>query len=176
MSKITRLALLAAPIVLLSGCATVMDGTTQTLSFNLDPQEARCVLNRSGSGELGSVTGKSRQITVSKAKGDIIADCAAQGYLPASTRLVSSASGAGVASIFLFDFGITDLATGAYWVYPTLTSISLQRDPSIPLTITPAAYVPVPPPPPTYIAPVQSAAPTPRNPIECVGSICDLTR
>lgn len=115
---------------LLSGCATMMDGTTQLLSFNIYPREARCVLTRVDDGELGTVGGSSNTLTVSKDKDDIVASCTAPGYLSKTTRIVSSATGGGVASIFLFDLGITDLATGAYWKYPQSHSISLEPDPA----------------------------------------------
>ncbi|MEK6591828.1 MAG: hypothetical protein AABZ67_01975 [Pseudomonadota bacterium] len=109
----------------------MMDGTTQLLSFNVYPREARCTLTRVDDGELGTVGGSSSSITVSKDKDDIVVSCAAPGYLSKTSRIVSSASGGGVASVFLFDLGITDLATGAYWKYPAMHSVSLERDPDL---------------------------------------------
>jgi len=111
-----------------TGCATVVQGTTQLLSFNIEPREARCVLSRVDDGELGTVSGTSRTITVTKDKDDIVVSCAAPGYLSKTTRLMSAASGGGVTSVFLIDFGITDLATGAFWKYPESHSVSLERE------------------------------------------------
>ena len=111
-----------------TGCATVVQGTTQLLSFNIEPRETRCVLTRVDDGELGTVSGTSRTITVTKDKDDIVVSCAAPGYLSKTTRVMSAASGGGVTSVFLIDFGITDLATGAFWKYPETHSVSLERD------------------------------------------------
>lgn len=113
-----------------TGCATVVQGTTQLLSFNIEPREARCVLARVDDGELGTVSGTSRTISVTKDKDDIVVSCSAPGYLNKTTRIVSAASGGGVTSVFLNDFGITDLATGAFWKYPETHSISLEREAS----------------------------------------------
>ena len=114
-------------IVGLTGCASITQGTSQTLSFKLDPKEAKCVLSRTGEGELGSVGAASNTIQVQKDKDDILVQCTAPGYQQKTSRIVSAASTAGVTGVLL-DFGITDMITGAMYAYPTDISIVMEKD------------------------------------------------
>ena len=110
----------------LSGCASITQGTTQVISFTIDPQEARCsIVNKDGA-TLGTVSGKSNLLQVSKGAGDLIASCNADGYEQKTTRIVSSAQTAGVIGIAI-DFGITDMLTGAMWKYPDHVSIVMDK-------------------------------------------------
>ena len=119
--------ILIAFVSVIGGCASITQGTTQTLIFNIDPSEARCTLTRTGEGELGSVTGKQNTIEVTKDKDDIIIRCNASGYKPKSQNLVSSVSGAGIASVVFIDLGIVDMITGAMYKYPTSVTISMEK-------------------------------------------------
>jgi hypothetical protein len=98
------------------------------LTFTIEPGETHCVLTRVGDGELGVVTRSRNVITVSKDRDDIVVNCNAAGYKPLTRRLVSSATAAGMASVFLIDFGVTDMATGAMWKYPEIQNISLEPE------------------------------------------------
>ena len=69
----------AAVAVTLAGCASITKGTQQTLIFNLEPEQTRCVLTRDGDGEIGSITTKNSTLTVGKDKDDIIVKCNADG-------------------------------------------------------------------------------------------------
>ena len=129
--KITTLLLAAAVSVLSTGCATISQGTNQMLTFNLDPRETKCTLTRRDDGEigsLGSTYNTFNTLTVNKDKDDIIVKCNAPGYKQKTMKIVSAASGGGVASIFLLDLGIVDLATGAFWKYPDTISIVLEKE------------------------------------------------
>ena len=111
----------------LTGCASITQGTSQVLSFKLEPKEAKCVLSRTGEGELGSINTTSNTIQVHKDKDDILVQCTAPGYQQKTTRIVSAASTAGVTGVLL-DFGITDMITGAMYAYPTDVSIVMEKD------------------------------------------------
>jgi hypothetical protein len=111
----------------LAGCASITQGTSQILSFKIEPKEAVCVLTRVDDGELGSVSPSSNTIQVSKDKDDIVIQCRARGYSPKTSRLVSEATTAGVTGILL-DFGITDMITGAMYAYPADISIVMERE------------------------------------------------
>jgi len=102
--------------ITLVGCASITKGTQQTLIFNLEPEQTRCVLTRDGDGEIGTITTKNTTITVGKDKDDIIVKCNADGYQQKVIRLTSSAETAGVVGVAL-DLGITDMITGAMWSY-----------------------------------------------------------
>ncbi len=110
----------------LTGCASITQGTSQTLIFTMEPQQARCTLTRDGDGELGTVSGTRNTITVSKDKDDIVIACRADGYEPKTMRLVSSAQAAGIVGGAFLDLGITDMITGAMWKYPGEVSIVMD--------------------------------------------------
>lgn len=126
MKKSSLLLVLGASI-LTTGCASITDGTSQTLLFNLTPSDTRCTVARDGN-ELGSVTGSQNTITVSKGAKDIIVNCTATGYASKTQRLVSKTQTAGVVGGLLLDFGITDMLTGAMWKYPTDVSIVMEKE------------------------------------------------
>lgn len=113
--------------MVVSGCASITQGTSQVLTFRIEPKEAKCVLNRTGDGELGSVSSTLNTIQVGKDKDDIIIQCNAPGYRQKTTRLVSGASTAGVTGVLL-DLGITDMITGAMYAYPTDVSIVMEKE------------------------------------------------
>lgn len=110
-----------------SGCASITQGTTQILSFNIEPKTAKCLLTRAGDGELGSVGGRATTISVGKDKDDILVQCSAPGYAAKTTRVVSGATTAGVTGVLL-DFGITDMITGAMYAYPTDITIVMEQE------------------------------------------------
>jgi hypothetical protein len=110
----------------LTGCASITQGTTQVISFSIDPSDSKCtVVNKDGA-TLGTVSGKSNLLQVSKGSGDLIANCSADGYETKTTRIVSSTQTAGVIGVAI-DFGITDMLTGAMWKYPDHVSIVMEK-------------------------------------------------
>lgn len=116
----------AAALVVLPGCASVTQGTSQTLAFTLEPKDAQCTLSRTGDGVLGSVSSNANTIQVHKGRGDIIVQCKAAGYADKTTRIVSKATTAGVTGV-LIDFGITDMVTGAMFAYPSDINIVMSK-------------------------------------------------
>lgn len=123
---VTRIAVVIAALAALSGCASITQGTTQTLIFAVTPPTARCVLTREGDGELGSVSGEKNTISVSKDKDDIIVNCKADGYANKTMRIVSKVQTAGVVGAVFIDLGITDLITGAMFAYPSDVTITME--------------------------------------------------
>ncbi|MBF0309002.1 MAG: hypothetical protein HQL56_05710 [Magnetococcales bacterium] len=119
---------LSMPLLLCCGCATLTQGTSQLLTFSIEPKEAVCDLTRVDEGKLGSISGKNNMINVTKDKDDIVIQCSAPGYKQSTTRLVSSASGAGVVGAVTLDLGLVDFTTGAMWKYPTENTITLEKE------------------------------------------------
>ena len=117
---------LAATLAALSGCASVTDGTTQTVVFQLSPKETRCVVSREGA-QLGTVSGKQNTITLSKGAKDVLVQCSAPGHDDLTQRLISKTQTSGVVGGFFLDLGITDMVTGAMWKYPNEISIVLEK-------------------------------------------------
>lgn len=123
MGKFAVLAL--GSLVFFSGCATVTQGTQQSISFKLEPKDTICEVSRVGDGKLGRISSSSSTLFVGKDKDDIIVVCNATGYEQSTTKVVSGATGAGVTGVLL-DFGITDMITGAMYRYPEEVTISLS--------------------------------------------------
>ena len=113
-----------------TGCATITQGTQQAIAFKLEPDETTCEVSRVGDGVLGRVSHSSNVIHVGKDKDDIVVVCNAKGFEQSTTRVVSGATGAGVTGVLL-DFGITDMITGAMYLYPADVTIALSKKPEI---------------------------------------------
>lgn len=124
MKKLTA-AIISIPL-LLSGCASITQGTSQVISFSIDPTEARCAVVANDGATLGTVSGRSNLLQVSKGAGDLIANCSADGFTPSTTRIVSKTQTAGVLGIAI-DFGIVDMLTGAMWKYPDNVQINMDK-------------------------------------------------
>ena len=112
----------------LANCASITQGTTQSLIFDLDPSTTRCSLTREGDGEIGSISAKNNTLSVGKDKDDIVVKCNAPGYKQKTMRLVSSVSSAAVVGGLFLDLGITDMIRGAAYQYPSQTSIALDKE------------------------------------------------
>jgi hypothetical protein len=154
-SRIAPLALVALSAGI-SGCASITDGTEQSIIVQVQPREARCSVTREGV-ELGTMRGALQSFTVSKGARDILVACEAAGYEPKVVRLVSKTQTEGVMSFMFLDLGITDMITGAMWKYPSSTSIVLDRiDAPQPVTAGAAAVSAMPANrPPAAATPVQ---------------------
>ena len=112
-------------VVACSGCASIIEGTSQTLTINTNPQSADCTLWREGLaiGQVRTPGG----VVVEKTKHDIELKCTKQGYQEATATLPSEIEGATFGNIILGGFigwGI-DSASGADNHYPDATTITL---------------------------------------------------
>jgi hypothetical protein len=112
----------------LGACATIIEGTTQTITVDVAPPTGSCVVSRQGE-ELGISTPEKRAVTISKSQHTLQFACSAPGYMPKTDTLESSLAAATVASFFLLDFGIVDAASGAWKKYPERVTVILQPDP-----------------------------------------------
>jgi hypothetical protein len=119
---------LSASVIAISGCASITQGTSQTISVNLEPKEAVCQATRDGEGQIGTVTYNNPSLTVSKDKDDIILTCRAPGHRPKTVKMVSSTQTAGVVGGVFIDLGITDMITGAMWKYSDSINIALEKE------------------------------------------------
>ncbi len=113
------------------GCASITQGTSQTIIFNIEPKGATCTASRDGDGEIGSISTTNNTLKVSKDKDDIVVKCTANGYKQKVIRLVSKTQTAGVVGGAFIDLGITDMLTGAMWAYPNDASITLDKEDSV---------------------------------------------
>lgn len=117
----------ACLFLVLAGCASIVEGTDQTVYVHLNPQDAACDVHREGL-PIARVSGDNPYLHLSKSKNDLTLTCKADGYQEQVLMIESSASGWGVAGCFLIDLCITDYSTGALNKYPESITISLQPE------------------------------------------------
>lgn len=103
-----KTAIIAA--LVLSGCATITNGTQQTITF-APPEHQVCAVTRVD-GILGSVQTSAPTITVQRSRHPITLNCG-----DSVTVYTPEINAAGYTSIGLIDFGLVDFATGALWQY-----------------------------------------------------------
>jgi len=110
--------------IALSACASIVEGTDQSIAVNLSPEDATCEVHREGA-QLSRVSNEHRFINISKSKNDLVIECEAPDHHDETITLESSASGWGVVGCFLIDLCITDYSTGALNKYPETINITL---------------------------------------------------
>ena len=108
----------------MAGCATIVEGTDQSIAVTLSPETATCAVLRDGA-RLTSISKNNRFINISKSKNDLIIECKASGYYDETVTIESSASGWGVVGCIFIDLCITDYSTGALNKYPETINIAL---------------------------------------------------
>jgi hypothetical protein len=114
----------------LSSCASLVEGTDQTLSFQVSPNAAVCHVSQKGK-TIGTLQNGGGQLNVSKSRKDLHVQCSANGYQKQAINLESSASGWGMAGC-LIDLCITDYSTGALNKYDEAVTIALQPNQTSP--------------------------------------------
>ena len=118
---------LFALALLLPGCATVVNGTTQTMTVNTAPQGAACTLEREGA-NIGMVTATPGMVSFSKSGKELAVTCNKPGYLAATARAVPSFSGWTFGNLLLGGIVgvVVDASTGANFNYPNQVTLPLQ--------------------------------------------------
>lgn len=116
-----------AALLFTTSCASITQGTSQTIIFNLEPEYTKCVASRDDEGELSTITSTNNTLSVSKSKDDIVVKCSAKGHESKTIRLVSSTQAAGVIGGVFLDLGIVDMMTGAMWKYEGTINVSLDK-------------------------------------------------
>jgi hypothetical protein len=123
--KSSTLLALALSGVALSGCATVIKGTTQSVAITTPPVTgANCVLT-SSEGSWSVVTPGA--VTVSKSKHDINVRCSKPGYQDATAAIPSDFQGWTLGNIILggiIGIGV-DAASGAMNEYPNAFQVPM---------------------------------------------------
>jgi hypothetical protein len=121
-----RLLLILAAGLALSGCASIVEGTTQQIMIETDPRGAQCVGTRQGERLFDVPEGQ--PVMVSKSRHAIVVECSAPGMTPRRVLVDSQITSMGAASIAL-DGGLTDYATGALNAYPSAVFVRLAPIP-----------------------------------------------
>ncbi len=116
--------LLAA--VMLSGCASIMEGSTQQIAVDTTPSGAKCTLNRDGVA-IGTVEVTPGTVTIQKTRHDINVVCELNGYQQSDYLNESGTSGAVFGNIIIGGAigWVTDMATGSDNKYESPLNIAL---------------------------------------------------
>ena len=145
--RYSRNALVAATVAV-AGCATIFEGTSQSVQVSTTPPGARCFVDREGArlGEVGSTPGS---IRLDKSKNDIVVTCSKEGYQTATIAQSPSFSGTTFGNIIVGGGigAIADAASGANYQYPTQVLLTLAANaPAAPaaVPVTPVTQAPLP--------------------------------
>lgn len=116
-------------IVLLSGCASILSGRSQTLTVESNPPGAKCELLREGR-VIGTVEQTPGAIKIEKTKHDIDVICKKQGFVDSKVFAESGNEGATLGNILLGG-GIgwaVDSAVGADNKYPEKIIVNMGSE------------------------------------------------
>lgn len=158
--RTTTLALSLLAFTALSGCATLLEGTSQEILVSTNPSGATCTLEREGQ-TIATIATTPSAALVQRRKHDITIRCKKDGFQEAvyinNSGLASGAVAGNVAADLLLTAGlssIVDSASGADNQYESTVNITMIPSAAIPVTATP-----VPAPAPTTMAPVADDKP-----------------
>lgn len=118
----------AACIALLSGCSSIIDGTSQEIMVNTNPAGADCALEREGT-VIARVNPTPAATTIKKTKHDITIRCNKKGYQEATHINKSGTAGATWGNV-VAGGGIgwaVDSASGADNKYESPVNITLVK-------------------------------------------------
>jgi hypothetical protein len=117
--------------LILSGCSSIVSGTSQDVVVNTNPEGAECRIEREGI-EIGRVFNTPGSANISKTKHDITIFCDKEGYHTATyindSGWESGSGAAGIALDVILTLGISsaiDSATGADNKYESPVNITL---------------------------------------------------
>jgi len=170
-------AIIVACSILLSGCASIFEGTTQQISVNTTPAGARCTFWKNG-GLIADIRSTPGAVTIRKSKDDLFIVCDKPGYVSASFVNRSGLAMATFANILTAGLAwAVDSSRGADNKYqgevnlalvPAATPAPVEQPRAAP---APTAPEPVPQPRAGTSAPAQVpvTAPAPQQ-IECTAS------
>jgi hypothetical protein len=150
-----------AGLVLLSGCASIFEGTTQQISITTTPAGARCTFWRNGTliSDIASTPGST---TIRKTKDDLTIVCDKRGYATAAYINHSGLAMSTFANI---------LTGGLAWAYDSTRGADNKYEGQVSLVLPPASAVPMEAAPPEYApppgpnAPSRLARPLPPTPV-----------
>ncbi|HJW41823.1 MAG TPA: hypothetical protein VJ476_11415 [Rhizomicrobium sp.] len=137
-----------------SGCASIVEGTTQNIAVTTTPKDgAKCMLTSSEGTYYVTTPGNAN---VHKTKHNLDVTCTLDGFKDSHTVIESHFNGATVGNVLaggIIGIGV-DAATGANYNYPKSAEIAM-----VPVDVAPAAPA-ADATPPTTVVPATAAAPS----------------
>lgn len=117
----------------LSGCSSIVDGTTQNIVVNTNPSNAECGFYRQGM-RIATIASTPASALVDKTKHDITILCVREGHQPTTFFNKSGVAGA--------TFGNIILGGGIGWAIDSASGADNKYDSPVNLTLTPATAGP----------------------------------
>ncbi len=113
-------------LYLLPGCATIFEGTSQSVSIATDPPGADCTINRKGE-RIGQVNPTPGSIHIDKSKEDLSVTCNHIGYTTATVAESPAFQGTTFGNIIAGGVVgvVVDAASGANFLYPSEVRVNL---------------------------------------------------
>lgn len=120
---------LLVPLAFLSACATIVNGSSQTVTVSTAPSGATCIVDRMGA-RIGAVPQTPGSLRVDKSKHDLSVTCSKPGF---QTAAVTRSSSFGAMTFGNLIAGgavgfIVDAASGASFEYPSDIRLDLAAD------------------------------------------------
>ncbi|MDE0342079.1 MAG: translation initiation factor 2 [Deltaproteobacteria bacterium] len=124
-----QVALLVPAAALLGACASIVEGTDQSIAVSSHPSGAICILEREG-GQIGVVNPTPGTVRIEKSTEDIMVRCSKPGYQDGIGVLVSEFEGMTAGNII---FGgviglAVDAGSGAMYYYPSSIMVDLPPE------------------------------------------------
>lgn len=156
-------AIIAVCSVLLSGCASIFEGTTQRISVSTTPAGARCTFWKNGA-LIGDVSATPGSVTIRKSRDDLFIVCDKPGYASATYVNKSGLAMATVANI---------LTAGLAWAVDSSRGADNKYQSEVSMALVPAAtpapserpYAPAPAAPEPVAQPRAAAPPAAPPPV-----------
>ncbi|WP_419729103.1 hypothetical protein [Lichenicola sp.] len=128
----------------LSACATIVNGSNQSMTVSTDPPGAACELSR-GTETLGAVALTPGSVRISKSKDDMQVVCRKAGFQDATQASTPNFGGATFGNIIAGGVVgvVVDAATGANYTYPSAIRLTMVPEPPH-LAAAPTAAIIVP--------------------------------
>lgn len=110
----------------LAGCATIIEGTGQSINISTVPAGASCVVDRMGA-RLGQVSPAPGTLRIDKSKNDIVVSCSMPGFQTVSVTSAPSFGGTTFGNIVAGGLigAAVDASTGANYEYPPQIMVQL---------------------------------------------------
>ncbi len=111
--------ILVLSLAALSGCATLVNGTSQTVTMSTTPPGASCTLDRMGT-RIGAISATPGSIRLDKSKNDLSVTCSKEGFQSATVAHAPSFGAATFGNIIAGGVigVVVDAASGANYSYP----------------------------------------------------------
>lgn len=132
--KKTITALATVFLIALTGCATVMTGTRQTIHLKIIDVANNAMLSGvactfiDGSGNSYPIMANPAQITVSTGSGSISVNCHKAGYKQMNMAVGDSFNALTIINVLFWPGFIIDAASGAYKKYPNHYVIGMAKN------------------------------------------------